>query len=86
MNKTIDGLREVLFDTLKDLRDKEKPMDLDRAKAVVAVAQTIVDSARTEVEFIKVAGGQGTGFIPQQLPPAADGSQREPAVRVHKLR
>lgn len=86
MKHTIEELRGELFSTLKALRDPEKPMDLDRAKVIAQVGQTIIDSARTEVEFMKVAGGQGTGFIPQQLPATADGTTREPAVRVHKLR
>lgn len=85
MKHTIEELRTELFATLKDLRDPQKPMDLDRAKVIATVGQTIIDSARTEVEFMKVAGGQGTGFIPQQLPAPKDG-EKEPPVRVHRLR
>lgn len=85
MKPTIEELRDELFSTLKELRSKDAPMDLDRAKVVAAVGQTIIDSARVEVEFIRVAGGQGTGFVPMQLPPPKDGL-KEPAVRVHKIR
>jgi len=63
----IEDLRNHLFATLEDLRDKDKPMDIPRAKAVVDVAQVIVDSARVECEFLKVMDGRvaGTGFIPE---------------------
>jgi len=46
-------------------------MDLDRAKTVCAVAGQIIDSARVEVEFVKISGGTGTGFIPDADRPAA---------------
>lgn len=61
----IDDLRDHLFETLEALRDDEKPMDLDRARAVADVARVIVESAKVEVEMLKVTGGvNGTGFIP----------------------
>ncbi|CAB3730169.1 hypothetical protein LMG22037_05511 [Paraburkholderia phenoliruptrix] len=59
----IDELRRHLFATLEALGDKEKPMDIDRAKAISEVAQTIINSAKVEVEHLKVAGGTGTGFM-----------------------
>lgn len=52
----IDDLRDHLFETLEALRDEEKPMDLDRAKAVTDVAKVIVESAKVEVAFLKVTG------------------------------
>ncbi len=61
----INELREHLFATLRGLRDKENPMEIDRARAVSQVAATLVDSARVEVEMLRVTGEQvGTGFIP----------------------
>jgi hypothetical protein len=65
----IEDLRNHLFATLEDLRDKETPLDIERAKAIVGVAQVIVDSAKAENEFIKATGGTGSGFITEQLPP-----------------
>lgn len=59
----IEDLRQIMFDTLRDLRDKEKPMDIDRAKAVAEVAKVIVDSAKVEVDHMKIAGGAST-FLP----------------------
>ncbi|MGB3432410.1 hypothetical protein [Achromobacter sp.] len=52
----IDALRDHLFATLAALRDPEKPMDIDRAKAVSDVAQTIINSAKVEVDFMRQTG------------------------------
>lgn len=63
MNSNIETLRQHLFETLEALKDKDKPMDIERAKAVADVAQVIINSAKVEVEHLKVVGGKGTGFI-----------------------
>ncbi len=61
----INDLRDHLFETLEALKDPEKPMDIDRAKAVADVARVIVDSAKVEVNFLKVTGGvRSTDFLP----------------------
>lgn len=63
----IEDLRNHLFETLEQLKDKDDPMELDRAKAIADVAQVIVNSAKIEVDFLKVTGRTGsTGFIPEQ--------------------
>ena len=65
MKNKIDDLRNHLFETLEALKDEEKPMDLDRARAVADVARVIVDSAKVEVDFLKVTGAlRSTDFIP----------------------
>lgn len=62
----IDDLRTHLFDTLAALKDKDAPMDLDRAKTIAAVGKVIVETAKVEVDFLKVTNAtQSTGFIPQ---------------------
>ncbi len=62
----IDDLRNHLFETLEALKDEEKPMDLARARAVADVSRVIVDSAKVEVDFLKVTGGlRSTGFLPE---------------------
>ncbi|HEY0684687.1 MAG TPA: hypothetical protein VGD45_20290 [Steroidobacter sp.] len=71
MANTIDELRKHLFETLEGLKDKDKPLDIERAKAVCEVAGQIIDTAKVEVAYLNVVGGQGSGFIPQgQLPGA----------------
>jgi hypothetical protein len=78
MPNTIDDLRSHLFETLAALKDKETPMELDRARAVADVARVLVDSAKVEVEFLKVTGAtRSTGFLPQDSTPPAT-SKRAP--------
>lgn len=43
-------------------------MDIDRAKAVVQVADAITATAKVEVDMMKLTGGTGSGFIPDQRP------------------
>lgn len=63
----IDDLRNHLFETLEALKDEEKPMDLDRARAVADVARVIVDTAKVEVDFLKVTGAiRSTDFLPAE--------------------
>lgn len=80
--KNIDDLREVLFATLEDLRDKEKPMDIERAKAVSEIGQVIINSAKVEVDHMKVSGSAGSGFMdkPKELPQGITG------ITQHKIR
>lgn len=60
----ITAVRTALFDTLRALGDKDKPMEIDRAKAINEVAQTLINSAKVEVDALRVIGGSGSGFIP----------------------
>lgn len=69
MKNKIEDLRNHLFATIEQLLDEEKPMDIARAKAVADVAQTIINSAKVEVEFIEITGSKvGSNFIPQDKP------------------
>ena len=77
----ITALRATLFETLRGLSDKEKPLEIDRAKAINEVAQTIINSAKVEVDALKVIGGTGSGFIPA-LPP----QKPEPSPALQNLR
>lgn len=56
MKNKIEDLRNHLFATLEALQDTEKPMEIDRARAIAEVAKVIVDSAKVEVEFVKATG------------------------------
>lgn len=64
MQNKIEDLRNHLFATLESLADNDKPMDLDRAKAIAEVSQVIINTAKVEIDFIKNFGGTGTDFIP----------------------
>lgn len=65
MKNKLTDLRNHLFATLEALQDEDNPMDLARAKAIAEVAQTVINSAKVEVDFIHAIGGdsRGTGFI-----------------------
>jgi hypothetical protein len=86
-NKMSD-LRDHLFETLEALKDDEKPMDLGRAKAISEVAQTIINSAKVEVEFTKAIGAySGSSFFGStevespRLPPVKPGGPFIEAVK-----
>lgn len=61
MKNKMSDLRNHLFETLEALKDDEKPMDLDRAKRISEIAQTIINSAKVEVEFMEATGADLTG-------------------------
>lgn len=54
-NKMVD-LRNHLFVMLESLADKEKPMEIERAHAICEVAQTLINSAKVEVQFLEATG------------------------------
>lgn len=62
MSNDITELRTHLFDTLRGLKDGT--MQVDTAKAINQTAQSIIDSARVEVDALAIIGGHGTKFIP----------------------
>ena len=51
-NKLSD-LRDHLFAALEGLSDQDHPLDLDRAKAISEVSQTIINTAKVEIEMVK---------------------------------
>ncbi len=56
MKNRIQDLRNHLFETLERLKDEDSPMDIARAKAISEVSQTIIESAKVEIEFMEVTG------------------------------
>lgn len=73
----IHELRGELFATLRALRDPANPLDIERAKAISDMAQTIINSAKVEVDYRKL-GETGSKFIPDEKPaiPAVPGAPR----------
>jgi len=83
MNENINDLRAHLFAVLAGLRDKENPMDIERAKAISDVAQVVINSAKVENEFLKLNGSDsGSGFLDTRpaLPPGVLG------IKTHRLK
>jgi hypothetical protein len=66
----INQLRQHLLDTLADLRNRENPMEPDRARAVAQVASVLVDTAKVEVDYLKATGQDRAGFL-EGSPPTA---------------
>ena len=72
MNSSMTDVREALMAALKGLADKDQPMDIERAKAISDVAQTLINSAKVEVDYLRtVEATRGSDFFPVQneLPP-----------------
>lgn len=93
----IDALRGHLMDTLAALRDRANPMDVDRARAVAQVATVLVETAKVEVDYLRVTHQMAAPFFkptePAALPaPAANTSHwpqgeitREPGRTRHRM-
>lgn len=70
MSRTINDLRTHLFDAIEGL--KAGTLDLDKARAIADLGQTVINSAKVEVDYLKATGNtQGSGFL-GQLPAPAD--------------
>lgn len=80
MNSKMTDLRDHLFATLSALRDKDNPMDLDRASTIADVAQVLVSSAKVEVDYLKVTGAQPDNdffdVLPTKSPQLIAGERR----------
>lgn len=75
-NPHIEQVRQMLMDTLSDLRNRENPMDIERARAVATVAGVLVDTAKVENDYLKITGQDRSNFLEQ---PTED---LNPAVRL----
>lgn len=84
-NNDITALRDILFEELRSLGKDAKPEDIERAKAKSDIAQTIINSAKVEVDYMKQSNSMtGTEFIPvKALPPGT--KNPAPGVTVHKI-
>lgn len=56
-------VREQLLATLAELRSRDNPMDVDRARAIAQVAGVLVDTAKVEVDYIKATGADRSDFL-----------------------
>lgn len=61
MSKTLNDLRAALFETLQAVKDNT--MDLDRARSINEVGRTLIETAKVEVDYLRVTGGSESGFI-----------------------
>lgn len=86
MSNNIESLREHLFDALKGLKDGT--VDIEKAKAMSEIAQTIINSAKVEVDYARHTGASGSGFL--EMAPVKGPKDGLPAgitgVHVHRLK
>lgn len=85
-------LRRHLMDTLADLRNREAPMEFDRARAVAQVASVLVDTAKVEIDYLKATGADRSDFLeaaPTTLSAithhAGDGTNGITSITRHRL-
>lgn len=83
MTNDITALREHLFAALQGVKDKS--LDIDQARAINELSKTLVDTAKVEVDYLKVTGGGESQFIDaaigsDNLPPGITGRT------VHRLK
>jgi hypothetical protein len=55
MKNKLSDLRDHLFESIEMLKSGE--MEIDKAQAINGLAQTLVASAKVEVDYIKQVGG-----------------------------
>lgn len=67
MANNIEVLRGHLFRALEALNDPESPMDIGRAKAVAEIAQVVINSAKVEVEHLRVTQGSSAPFFLERV-------------------
>ena len=68
MKNKIENLRDHLFATIEALRDPDKPMEIDRARAISEVANSIIESAKVEVRYLDIIGGRNSSAFLDAAP------------------
>lgn len=66
MKNKISDLRNHLFAQLEKLTDCSKgelDTEIDRAASMVEIAKTLIESARVEVDFIKITNSESGDFF-----------------------
>jgi len=80
MSNDITALRDALFATLAAIRDGS--IDLDKAKAINDTAQTIINTAKVEVDFMRHTGAQvASNFVPLAAEPAKRPAEPTPPTK-----
>ena len=84
--RTIDDLRQVLFDTISAVKGGQ--IDITRASIINDLSRTLVDTAKVEVDFLRVTKSDTSTFIapatpePVALPPPAPEGQNNGIVSI----
>jgi hypothetical protein len=78
-SRSISDLRETLFDVIADVRSGK--LDVEKAKAVNGLASSIIDTAKVEVDYLRINDGGESAFID-----AIGDKSLPPGVVRHRLR
>ena len=81
MKNKVEDLRNHLFEVIEGLKDGT--FDIEKARMIADVGQVIVNSAKVEVDYLRVTGAaEGSGFIPDapRGPAALDGGKQPPRI------
>lgn len=70
----MEDLRDHLFEVIERVKDDEEDFDLERARVINSTAKRLIESAKVEVDLLKVVSGAGgevmpstaSAFFPQQ--------------------
>ncbi len=84
----MDDLRQYLLSTLQDLRNRENPMEPDRARAIAQVASVAVETVRVEVDFARVTDQHNIPFLHRKNTSLTKTGvlQQLPETTIHRLR
>jgi hypothetical protein len=81
-------LREHLFDAIAGVRNGT--LSVEQARMIVDISQTVVNTAKVEVEALRVTGGLDSPFLIGTSAGGSDPSKQLPngitAIRRHVLR
>lgn len=62
MANDVTELRDILFDAIRGVKDGT--MDKEKADTIASLSQVLINSAKTEVDYIKATGGvKSTKFL-----------------------
>lgn len=75
----IEKLRDHLFSTLEGI--KSGTIDAEKAKSINEVSQTIINSAKAEIEFARVNGSVDSKFFAKPTLPGAAAISPEKEVK-----
>ena len=84
----MDDLRQYLLSTLQDLRNRETPMEPDRARAIAQVASVAVETVRVEVDFARATHQHNIPFLQSKNTSLTKTGvlQQLPETTIHRLR
>lgn len=62
----VEKLRKALFATIESVQENPSKENIEAAKVISDLSQVVINSAKVEVDALKVMGGKGagSGFFP----------------------